>query len=101
MKLFLPILIFAIFSFTNEGAIKSKISTPEKSQDAAFINYVWYYDEWMIDPVGTTSTIATELNRLRLLYPGYTFSSLPAVGLYPFEWGFYSPTISAVIYSNL
>ena len=66
----------------------------------ALVDYTWYTDPDLTDPTGTISNITTELNRLRNLYSGFTFSSSPGAGLAPFEYGYCQFNPIAIIYSN-
>jgi hypothetical protein len=67
----------------------------------ALVNYTWYYDADFSEAVGSTSEVNTELNRLRNLFPSYTFSSSPSPGMYAYEYGYYPFYVVPVIYSNI
>lgn len=74
-------------------------TTKEQQAKKGFIYYTWYYDQDATVPVGTESTVTTEMSRLRALYSYYTFSATPAWGLHEFEYGYYI-YYSAIIYSD-
>lgn len=101
MKKFISLLLLVTVCLTFQVHAVTEKENLSHQKESAFIDYTWYNDPWYSDPVGTNSSIAIELNRLRLLYPGYVFSSTPGFGLLPFEWGYNSPTITAIIYSDL
>jgi hypothetical protein len=71
------------------------------SSPAVFFNYTWYLDYDMEYPVGTVSTVNTEMIRLRNVHPGYVFSSTFSLGLREFEYGYYSYYAPAVIYTDM
>ncbi len=64
------------------------------------IAFTWFKDEELTDPTGTTSAINLEINRLQVLFPGYTFSSASSMGLSPYEFGYHDFYPGTVIYSN-
>lgn len=98
MKKILSLLILVCISLViQSGTPVNKVMV----KDADKLLFTWYYDQAMTDPTGTTSTVAVELNRNRDLYPSYTWQSVPGIGLLPVVWGYYSPTITAQIYSNM
>ena len=64
------------------------------------VTYSWYADPSFISWTGYVNTVTAELNRLRSLYAGYTFSASSGPGLIGFEWGYSSGFPTAVIYSD-
>ncbi|MDF2192621.1 hypothetical protein [Paraflavitalea sp. CAU 1676] len=85
-------------------------SAPTATQNSSFVaapasqqmrvTYSWYNDPSFISWTGEISTVTAELNRLRNLYSGYTFSASGGPGLIGFEWGYSSGFPTAVIYSD-
>lgn len=100
-KKFLSLLISVFIGLVFQGNAIPERYISETTQDPAFLNYSWYNDPGYTDFTGSVTSVASELARLRSDYGGYTFSHTPQIGLLPFEWGYYSPSITAVIYSNL
>lgn len=74
--------------------------TPVKT-NAVLYNYQWFYDADMTDATGTYSDVATEVNRLKGIFPAYTFSATWFVGLHQFSWGYRPYDNGAAIYSDL
>lgn len=70
-------------------------------QENAFVEYTWYMDPYYWIPTGSILSPLAEMNRLRETYPGNNFSSFPSLGLHPFEWGYFSPSVTTIIYSDL
>jgi hypothetical protein len=64
-------------------------------------DYLWFTDIDLTDPTGTYCDIWYEMERLRNIFPGYSFSHYNYGGLLEFEYGFSSPLYFATIYSNL
>lgn len=99
MKKILSLLILVSISLViQSGAPANTVSRKDADSKVLF---TWYYDQALTDPTGTVSGVAAEINRMRNLYPDYTWSNTPSIGLLPVVWGYYSPTISAQIYSNM
>jgi hypothetical protein len=96
--LFASALAFAIvasaFTFVNHQ------SSAPGNHAKVLLNYTWYMDEDLTIPNGACSDVVTELNRLRSMYPSYTFSSTPIAGCHAYEWGQYTSAPLQIIYSN-
>jgi hypothetical protein len=90
----------SIFSVKPQSVKQNLHQTPTMSTKVC-INYTWYRDEEMSDPVGTYSDINVEAYRLSVLFSGYTFSSSYGMGLLPFEYGYHPSLPTVIIYSNL
>ena len=85
--------------FTHNKIEAGDIAFEQKQQ--ALVNYTWYYDWDYTIPVGSVRSVADELARLRALHPTKSFSASAGGGLLEYEWGYFNPLITAVIYSNL
>lgn len=83
------------------GSASPKPSYPVLKSNNILINYVWYEDPDLTVPTGTASDVNTELNRLRTAFPGYTFSTIHSMGLYEFEYGYYSGFSMVKIFSDM
>lgn len=81
------------------GRIEAGDMTAERSEKM-LIDYTWYWDMDYFYPVGTYGTLTGELNRLKFLYPSNAFSATPQIGLHEFEYGYFSPLVTTVIYSD-
>lgn len=99
MKKILSLLILVSISLVIQSGAPANKPTSNMAEDKVL--FTWYYDQDMTDPTGTVSGVAAELNRMRDLYPDYTWSNVPSIGCLPVIWGYYSPTIKAQIYSNM
>lgn len=109
MKKILSILLLAVVCLVLQGNTTAEQPgnqpatkrTQEKiTNNHALLSYYWYNDAAYTDFTGSITTIANELDRLRSTYPGAAFKTYPDIGYYAFEFGYYSPSITAVIYSN-
>lgn len=99
MKKILSFLIIITICLVFQGQ-----KVPEKQTNISQSNLVlfaWYHDPDYFDPTGTVCTTADEIDRLRTTFPSYIFKDSPGFGLLPIEWGYFSPSVTAVIYSNL
>jgi len=96
--LVLGIILTILASFAIAKKAPSKM--PVKANTALY-NYQWFYDADMTDPTGTYSDVATEVNRLKSIFPAYSFSAIWYVGLHEFDWGYRPYDNGAVIYSDL
>jgi hypothetical protein len=63
--------------------------------------YIWFTDIDLTDPVGTYCDVFYEMDRLRSVFPGFSFSHIAYAGLNEFEYGVGVPWIYATIYSDL
>ena len=103
MKRTLSLLLFAgilcVILQGNKPVVEQHETTV--AQKVLVLDYTWYTDYSMFEPTGTVCSISDEIDRLRTLWPEYVFSNFPSMGLDEFEYGYYSPVHSAVIYSNL
>lgn len=99
MKKSLSLLFLTITCLVFQGGILPK-PVPKQQQNTALLDYSWYADPFYTDFTGSVTSIANELQRLRSTYPGWLFKATPDIGYTPFEWGVYSPSITAVIYST-
>lgn len=97
----LSVAIFLMMAclFTHNKIAAGDITSEQKQQ--ALVNYTWYYDWDYTIPVGSVRSVADELARLRVAHPTYNFSASPGGGLIEYEWGYFSPLVTTVIYSNL
>ena len=64
-------------------------------------DYIWYSDPNLTDPTGSYSDVNTEVQRLRAIFPSYTFSATWTSGLNQYEYGYRSSAPIALIYSNI
>ncbi|MCS3799330.1 hypothetical protein [Niastella sp. OAS944] len=72
------------------------------SQSYALSNdYLWFTDIDLTDPAGSYCDIWREMERLRRVFPNYSFSHYNYGGLLEFEFGFSAPLYFATIYSDL
>ncbi len=109
MKQILSVLLLLAICLVFQGGTAAELSTnppaTKRAQEKitnnhALLSYYWYNDAAYTDFTGSITTIANELDRLRSTYPGAAFKTYPDIGYYAFEFGYYSPSITAVIYSN-
>lgn len=84
-------------SFTTRQAVISENAATASHKP---LNYAWYYDEDLTDPVGSVSDINIEVNRLQTLFPGNIFTTNVSSGLHGYEWGYNSLVYTVVIYSD-
>ena len=63
--------------------------------------YLWFTDYDLTNPTGTYCDVFYEIDRLRSMFSGYSFSHLPYAGLNEFEYGVGFPWTYQTIYSNL
>lgn len=85
-------------TLTPRSANKSFTQSSGNKTSSVLLNYTWFYDPWLTDPVGVTQSVNDELTRLRSSYP-FAFSSTGGLGMVPFEYGRLGYT-TVVIYSN-
>ncbi|WP_127124750.1 hypothetical protein [Pseudoflavitalea rhizosphaerae] len=96
----LAIVLMMACLFTHNKIEAGDIAFEQKQQ--ALVNYTWYYDWDYTIPVGSVRSLADELARLRLAHPGYNFSSTGGGGgMLEYEWGYFNPLVTTVIYSNM
>lgn len=100
MRTFFMAIVLLIASLGMHTKIEAGDMTAERKQQV-LVDYTWYYDWDYTFPVGSVRSVADELTRLRALHPGYAFSATPGGGLIEYEFGYFSPLVTAVIYSNL
>ena len=65
------------------------------------MQYDWYLDPDLLYYTGSSRTINQEIERLRRMWPMYTFSANGDIGLYEFEFGYFPNQPPRPIYSNL
>lgn len=65
------------------------------------MTYNWYLDPDMSFYTGSSLTINQEIERLRRMWPAYTFSADGDIGLVEIEWGYFPNQPLRPIYSNL
>jgi len=102
------IAIFVLACTFSVGTVKAEV----KSNETAFVqpfsqsyalsaNYLWFTDIDLTNPVGSYCDIWYEMECLRSMFPGYSFSHYNYGGLLQFEFGYSAPLYFATIYSNL
>jgi hypothetical protein len=74
---------------------------PFSQSYAQDILYIWYTDIDCTNPTGSYCDIWYEMDRLRSMFGGYSFSHIPYSGLYEFEYGIGVPWLYATIYSDM
>jgi hypothetical protein len=108
MKKMIAVFVFACTftaaSANNSAGIDAKTSafvqpfSPSYMMDSP---YLWFTDIDLTNPTGTYCDVFYEMDRLRSMFGGYSFSHIPYSGLYEFEYGFGMPYIYATIYSDM
>ncbi|AEV99065.1 hypothetical protein A4D02_10925 [Niastella koreensis] len=63
--------------------------------------YIWFTDADLTNPTGSYCDIFYEMDRLRAVFGGYSFSHIPYGNLVEFEYGIGVPWLYATIYSDL
>src|SRR4051812_39413702 len=63
--------------------------------------YLWFTDYDLTNPTGTYCDVFYEMDRLRSMFGGYSFSHIPYAGLNEFEYGIGVPWLYATIYSDM
>lgn len=106
MKKMLAIFVLACtFSVvTVKANVKSNATAfvqPFSQSYALMANYIWFTDVEMTNATGSYCDIWYEMECLRRIYPGYSFSHYNYGGLTDFEYGYSAPLYFATIYSNL
>jgi hypothetical protein len=100
MQKILSFLLLLSICFLFHGNTVSGTSSKHPSQSNALVMFSWYNDINYLDFTGSVTTISNEIERLRSTYPGVVFKTYPDIGFYPFEYGYFTPSITSVIYSN-
>jgi hypothetical protein len=88
-------------STSSTSSPKEKGPVTVKEKGSMFVNYDWYYDEDMMQPVGAYSDVNTEVVRLRNMFPANIFSTTPTGTTHQYEYGYYQFAPFAIIYSDL
>lgn len=63
--------------------------------------YLWFTDIDLTNPTGTYCDVFYEMDRLRSMFGGYSFSHIPYGNLTEFEYGIGIPWLYATIYSDM
>ena len=105
MKKMIAFFVFACaFTVTNAN-INAKTTAaflqPFSQSYALSNDYLWFTDIDLTDPAGSYCDIWAEMERLRSMYPRYSFSHYNYGGLLEFEFGFSAPLYFATIYSDI
>ena len=104
MKKMIALFVFACtFTIANANfdAKTAAFVQPFDQSYALSNNYLWFTDIDLTNPTGSYCDIWYEMNRLRNIFPAYSFSHIPYAGLNEFEFGFSAPLYFATIYSDL
>jgi len=108
MKKVIVIFVLACtFSATVKADVKNVKSNvnafiqPFSQSYALTANYLWYTDIDLTDPVGSYCDVWYEMDRLRGIFSGYSFSNYNYGGLTEYEYGYSAPLYFATIYTNL
>lgn len=81
------------------SSTSSTFSPREKG--SMLVNYDWYYDDELTQPVGAYSDVNTEVVRLRNMFPANVFSTTPTGTTHQYEYGYYQFAPLSIIYSDL
>lgn len=104
MKKMIAILVLACtFSVAtaNTNTKANAFVQPFDQSYAMVTTYLWFTDIDLTNPTGSYCDIWYEMNRLRNLFPGFSFSHSHYAGLTEFEFGYAAPWYFATIYSDL
>jgi hypothetical protein len=102
MKKTLYVVLFcAISMHLSSNGISSQPTVQAPATPSFVLTYNWYLDPDLISFTGSSLSIAQEIDRLRRMWPAYTFSSEGDAGLVEFEFGYFPNQPVRPIYSNL
>lgn len=105
------IAIFVLACTFSIATVKANVNTttaatnafvqPFNQSYALSNDYLWFTDVDLTNPTGSYCDIWYEMECLRNIFPGYSFSHVSYPGLSEFEFGWSNPYYFATIYSNL
>ncbi|MBO9564696.1 MAG: hypothetical protein J7621_18100 [Niastella sp.] len=102
MKKILYVALLCVTALQLSGRSYHSQSAEQAPASTYFImRYNWYYDPDLLSYTGSTLTITQEIERLRRIFPEYTFSENGGGGLIEFEYGYFPNQPLRPIYSNL
>jgi hypothetical protein len=101
MKKILYVALFCATALQLSGRSYYSQSAEQAPASPHFVmTYNWYYDPDLTGYTGSSLTINQEIERLRRLYPEFTFSADAAAGLIEVEYGYFPNQPLRPIYSN-
>jgi len=95
---------FTAASANNSAVIDAKTNAfiqPFSSSYALDTPFIWFTDCDLTNPTGTYCDVFYEMDRLRSMFGGFSFSHIPYGNLVEFEYGIGVPWLYATIYSDL